>query len=182
MSVGATQHEKPSLGCSRSKIRNPKGRIVTHTPQSLATEFNNEVVVPKYWHPPRFIRMDWQWMKNIAQSSDKNDKPIRDVAIGGGTQGKKLNCQHRTQPGRNCTIFYRRILPNMIMVLGIGRHVGKSKTSYDVEWADGGRSRIELKTKRREAEDYLSNPIGGHFSFPTLDPIINASHYYVNQD
>lgn len=147
-----------------------------HTPKSLAINYNNEVVIPDPWHPPRFIRMDWQWMKNIAQASPKNDKPIRDVAIGAGPAAQRLNCQHRTQPGRNCTIFYRRLRPNMILVLGVGRHVGRSSTTYDVEWGDGSRGRIDLKVKRLSAPEYLSNPVGSEFGFQTLDPVINRLH------
>lgn len=150
-----------------------------HTAETLAREFNNEVVVPTHWHPPRFDRMDWQWIKNVAQASLTRDKAISNVQIGAGDAVRKLNCQHRTQPGRNCTIFYRRISDHTILLLGLGRHVGKSKTGYEVEWADGTSSRIELKTKRPNAPEFLGNPLDRDFAFQTLDPVLNAHHVRV---
>jgi hypothetical protein len=150
--------------------------MTIHTMSSLAHDFNCETIIPQIWHPPTFDRPDWQWIKNIAQASPKNDAPVRDVKVGSGPDAMRLNCQHRTQPRRNCTVFYRRIAENTIMVLGLGRHPGKSNKEYVVDWADGSRSRITLDKKMSGGSEFLSNPIGGSFGFLTLDPVVNALH------
>lgn len=146
---------------------------------TIATTYNNEVIVPEHWRPVRFERRDWQWMKNIAQSGPGRDMWISDVQVGEGPSVQRLNCQHRTQPGRNTTIFYRRIDQQLILILGIGRHVGKSKTSYEVEWADGSTNRIELKKKNQSGPQFLSNPLGRDFAFKTLDSVLNANHVHI---
>ncbi|MGB5864705.1 MAG: hypothetical protein WBG95_10425 [Sulfitobacter sp.] len=143
-----------------------------HTLESLARDYNNEVVVPQFWHPPKFDRPKWLWIKNIAQVGPHQDMPIKDVKIGSGRSQFRLTCMHRTQPRSNFTVFYRRLADDMIMVIGLGRH-NKSNTNYTVDWADGRSNRIDLKKTVPTAKLYLVNPIGGEFGFQTLDPILN---------
>ena len=143
-----------------------------HTLETLAQDYNNEVIVPSLWQPPRFDRPDWMWIKNIAQTDPSQDMPIKDVKVGSGKTAFRLTCMHRTQPKRNFTVFYRRIAPQMIMVIGLGRHK-KSNTSYGVQWADGRSNRINLAKTAPSAPQYLVNPIGGTFGFQTMDPILN---------
>jgi len=146
--------------------------VPNHTIATLTNEYNNEVIVPAYWLPPRFDKQDWLWIKNIAQVGPARDGLVSDVRIE-GPDGRRLNCQHRTQPGRNCTIFYRRVAENMILLLGIGRHVGQKNARYKVKWADGSASTVDLGVKRSSGEEFLPNPIGGRFSFNTLDAVLN---------
>jgi hypothetical protein len=143
-----------------------------HNLASLATDYNNEVVVPNIWLPPRFDRPDWMWIKSVAQVGPSSDLPIRDVQVGTGKSARRLNCMHRTQPRRNFTVFYRRLAQDMILVIGLGRHL-KSNTEYAVKWADGRSNRINLKKTTTTAELYLINPLGGTFGFETMDPLIN---------
>ena len=143
-----------------------------HTPESLARDYNNEVVVPEIWLPPRFDRPDWMWIKSVAQVGPSSDLPIRDVEVGTGASTRRLNCMHRTQPRRNFTVFYRRLAQDMILVIGLGRHL-KSNTKYTITWADGRSNRIDLKKTTVTAGQYLINPLGGTFGFETLDPLIN---------
>lgn len=144
-----------------------------HTLESIARDFNSEVVVPILWHPPRFDRADWMWIKNVAQAGPELDGRVTDIKIGSGPHARRLNCMHRTQPRRNFTVFYRRIADRMILVLGIGSHNTNDK-QYTVQWADGNKSRIVLSKTAPSGEQYLVNPIGRCFGFRTLDPVLNA--------
>lgn len=148
-----------------------------HTPESIAKEFNSEVVVPLLWHPPRFERADWMWIKNVAQASQALDGRIADIRIGSGPNARRLTCMHRTQPHRNFTVFYRRLAETTILVLGIGSH-NVSDKQYTVQWADGSKSRIVLSKTLTSGEHYLVNPIGGTFGFRTLDPLLNAKYLH----
>ncbi|KEO58839.1 hypothetical protein SMB34_12540 [Thalassospira permensis NBRC 106175] len=142
--------------------------------ESIAQEYNNEVIIPKgFWIAEEaskdiFDRDDWLFLKRIAQLGPTTDTKISDVKVG----DKKLNCMHKTQPKRNLSIFYRRIDTNCIMVIGVGRHE-KTNKKYDVNWCDGTRKMIDLSKTNQNGSEYLANPIGGTFSFQTLDVVIN---------
>ncbi|MBS3978759.1 MAG: hypothetical protein KGZ77_03025 [Rhodobacteraceae bacterium] len=148
-------------------------KVQIHTIESLAKDYNSEVVVPMIWQPPRFDRPDWMWIKSVAQADASLDLAIRDVKVGTGESAKRLSCMHRTQPRRNFTVFYRRLAVHSIMVVGVGRHNG-ANTKYTVDWADGRSNRIDLKKTVSSAEQYLVNPIGGVFGFETMDPVLNT--------
>lgn len=147
----------------------------THTMDSIARDFNSEVVVPMLWQPPRFDRPDWMWIKNVAQAGPDQDGRIADIRVGSGPQARRLTCMHRTQPHRNFTVFYRRLAETTILILGIGNH-NVSDKQYTVQWADGNKSRIVLSKTVSAGEQYLVNPIGGCFGFRTLDQLLNAEH------
>lgn len=143
-----------------------------HTKESLARDYNSEVVVPLIWQPPRFERADWMWIKNIAQSGPSQDGRVLDVKIGSGPNARRLTCVHRTQPSRNFSVFYRRLTDDMIMVIGLGGH-NVSNKQYSVQWADGTKNRISLTAKQNAGPHFLVNPIGGKFAFLTLDTLLN---------
>src|SRR3546814_8289126 len=98
------------------------GGTTLHTRESLARDYNNEVVVPPIWQPPRFDRNDWLWMKSVAQSGPAQDSKITNILVGSGQSARRLTCMHRTQPRRNFTVFYRRLAEDMIVVIGVGSH------------------------------------------------------------
>lgn len=106
-----------------------------HTTESIARDFNSEVVVPLLWHPPRFERADWMWIKNVAQSGPDQDGRFADIKIGSGPSARRLTCMHRTQPHRNFTVFYRRLAEPTVLIIGIGSH-NVSNKQYSVQWAD----------------------------------------------
>lgn len=159
---------------SRSKPHRERQTMHIHTVESLARDYNVEVIAPSRWQPPRFARKDWLWIKSIAQSGPTRDSRIVNLKVGEGKAARRLTCVHRTQPGRNFTVFYRRILFDMIMVLGVGSH-GRTNQDYDVKWSDGSRNRVRLAIKKESGPQFLVNPIGGAFAFETLDTLINES-------
>lgn len=150
--------------------------MIVHSLESLARDYNSEVVVPNTWQPLNFDRPNWMWIKTVAQGGLEKDMKIQDIRIGEGDAAKRLTCMHRTQPKRNFTVFYRRIDVNMILVIGIGMHISDNK-KYKVEWVDGRKNRISLSDKKINGQHYLINPIGGMFNFKTLDPLINELFY-----
>ena len=148
--------------------------MTVHTEETLARDYNCEVVVPLRWQPPRFDRPDWMWIKTIAQAGVDQDGLIQNIKVGSGPSAMRLTCMHRTQPKRNFTVFYRRLAQETIMVVGIGHHKGNN-SKYSVDWADGRSNRIDLAKKQTSGDPYLINPIGGLFAFTTLDATINTS-------
>lgn len=144
-----------------------------HTTESIARDFNSEVVVPLLWHPPRFERADWMWIKNVAQSGPDQDGRVADIKIGSGPSARRLTCMHRTQPHRNFTVCCRRLAETSVLVIGVGRH-NVSNKQYSVQWADGCKNRILLSSTQKTGDHYLVNPIGGCFAFRTRDPLISA--------
>lgn len=147
-----------------------------HTMETLAREYNCEVIISDgFWRgdtatKEMFDRDDWLFLKRIAQAGLGNDSKLADVRVG----NKKLNCMHRTQPRRNFSVFYRRIDTSTIMVIGIGKH-GSSNKKYKVDWCDGRKNRIDIDDKNESGVEYLPNPIGGKYSFTTMDSVINKN-------
>jgi hypothetical protein len=103
-----------------------------------------------------------EWTFVLSLVDGKSDSGlVSNIKMGAGVpaSGKKgskdyqpaivpqsLTCWHCTQRGANFTVFFRWVdtNPGPIIVIGYGSHKGKTNTKYEVDWADGTSTPVDL--------------------------------------